>query len=227
MLARLEAAFERERGFVADASHELRTPLAVLRTELELALREGRSEEELRAALRSAAEETDRLSQLAEDLLVLARSDQGKLQLPTEEVAAAELLDRAGRRYASRAADAGRSIGVEPDGDLRVNVDEPRIEQALTNLVENALRHGAGSVMLSAEERDGAVELHVRDEGPGFPERSCPPPSTASRAPTWHAPGRRRAGAGDRRRHRLRPRRPGGARNRPDGGADAWIRLPR
>src|SRR3954447_22222813 len=86
MLARLEAAFERERGFVSDASHELRTPLSILRTELELALRRGRTEDELKAALRSAAEETDRLSQLAEDLLVLARSDQGELHLHTEEV---------------------------------------------------------------------------------------------------------------------------------------------
>jgi two-component system OmpR family sensor kinase len=86
MLARLEAAIEHERGFVADASHELRTPLAILKTELELALREGRTEEELRAALRSASDETDRLSRLADDLLVLARSDRGTLSLTLERV---------------------------------------------------------------------------------------------------------------------------------------------
>src|SRR5207344_2115562 len=79
MIARLEVAFARERTFVADASHELRTPLAILKTELELALRRGRSEEKLRTALESAAEETDRLAQLAEDLLVIARSDRGRL----------------------------------------------------------------------------------------------------------------------------------------------------
>ena len=62
MLARLETAFEHERRFVADASHELRTPLALLRTELELALRRPRSRDELEDALRSAVEETDRLS---------------------------------------------------------------------------------------------------------------------------------------------------------------------
>jgi two-component system, OmpR family, sensor kinase len=228
MLARLEAAFERERGFVSDASHELRTPLSILRTELELALRRGRTEEELRAALSSAAEETDRLTQLAEDLLVLARSDQGQLQLRTEEVAAGELLERAGRRYERRAAGAGRSIDVEPDGELRVLADQPRIEQALANLVENALRHGAGDVMLSAEERDGAVELHVRDQGGGFPDRFLPSAfDRFSRAD----PARSRGGAGlglaivaaIASAH-------GGeaaARNLPDGGADAWIRLPR
>ena len=79
MLARLEVAFKRERAFVSDASHELRTPLAILRTELELALRGEHTREELEAALRSAAEESERLSRLAEDLLVIARSDQGRL----------------------------------------------------------------------------------------------------------------------------------------------------
>src|SRR5919197_1085607 len=84
MLARLEAAFERERSFVSNASHELRSPLSILRAELELALREGRTEDELKAALRSAAEETARLILLAADLLVLARSDQGELPLRLE-----------------------------------------------------------------------------------------------------------------------------------------------
>ena len=77
MLDRLQAAVERERAFVDDASHELRTPLALHKTELELALRYGGSTEELRSAIASAIEEADRISQLAEDLLVIARSDKG------------------------------------------------------------------------------------------------------------------------------------------------------
>src|SRR4051794_23957735 len=89
-----EAASARERTFVADASHELRTPLAILKTELELALRKGRTPEELTDALRSAAEETDRLVALAEDLLVIARSDQGRLPIRAEELRARELLER-------------------------------------------------------------------------------------------------------------------------------------
>ena len=84
MLARLETAFEHERRFVADASHELRTPLALLKTELELALRHPRSRAELEDALSSAAEETDRLSALASDLLLIARSDQGGLPVNPE-----------------------------------------------------------------------------------------------------------------------------------------------
>src|SRR5258706_8362254 len=84
MLARLQAAFARERAFVADASHELRTPLAILKAELELAARAPRSNEELTEAVRSAVEEVDRLSCLAEDLLVLARADEGRLPVRPE-----------------------------------------------------------------------------------------------------------------------------------------------
>ncbi len=227
MLARQEAAFARERTFVADASHELRTPLGILRTELELALREGRTVEELEAALRSAAEETDRLSQLAEDLLVIARSDQGELPIHAEELSVAELLERARERYRERSARAGRAIRVEDDGAARIVADRLRVEQALANLVENAVRHGAGDVVLSAERRDGAVELHVRDEGPGFPPEFL---GSAFERFTRADHGRSRGGAGlglpivaaIAAAH-------GGtaqAANRPRGGADVWIRLP-
>src|SRR6202012_5155808 len=86
MLTRIQEAIEHERAFVADASHELRTPLAILRAELDLALAEGRSPEELEAALASAAEETDRLTQLAEDLLTLAQTEGDELPLRIGQV---------------------------------------------------------------------------------------------------------------------------------------------
>jgi two-component system, OmpR family, sensor kinase len=110
MLGRLESALARERRFVSDASHELRTPLSALRTELELALRRERTPQELEAALRSAAEETDRLSQLAEDLLVLARADGGKLPVRLEKLSARDVLDGVRERYARRAADVERPL---------------------------------------------------------------------------------------------------------------------
>ncbi len=86
MLGRLQAVLARERSFVSDASHELRTPLAILRTELELALRGHSTRDELEDAVRSAAEETERLNQLADDLLVIARSDQGRLPVRPAEL---------------------------------------------------------------------------------------------------------------------------------------------
>jgi signal transduction histidine kinase len=169
MLERLETAFEHERRFVADASHELRTPLALLRTELELALRHPRSREELEDALRSAVEETDRLTSLAADLLLIARSDQGQLAVQPEPTAASELLDAVGARFAARAEELGRDITVVDAVDAVVEADARRVEQALGNLVDNALVHGRGAITLAAVPAGDRLELHVRDEGPGFP----------------------------------------------------------
>lgn len=169
MLGRLESALARERQFVSDASHELRTPLAALRTELEIALRRKRTPEEMEAAMRSAEEETERLCRLAEDLLVLAQADDGSLPVRQEQLPATELLTTVRERYGRQAADVGRPLQIQADDQLELHVDRLRVEQALGNLVENALLHGRGRILLIARRRDGRVELHVRDEGSGFP----------------------------------------------------------
>jgi two-component system, OmpR family, sensor kinase len=173
MLARLHAAVERERHFVADASHELRTPLALLQTELELALRRPRSRGELEDALRSAAEETRRLTRLAEDLLLIARADQGVLPIRPEIVDADELLETVASRFANHARALGRDLRVEP-GSARLDVDPIRVEQALANLVDNALTHGEGTVELCVVDAGEQVELHVRDQGAGLPPEFRP-----------------------------------------------------
>ena len=168
MLGRLEAAFEHERQFVSNASHELRTPLAMLRTELDLALRRPRTQTELEAALRSAAHETNRLSQLAEDLLLIARVDQGALPIRAERLSVEDLFGAVVERFARLAEDEGRVIEIRPS-DAAVVGDRTRVEQALANLVENALTHGRGAVDVYSLARDDIVELHVVDSGPGFP----------------------------------------------------------
>jgi two-component system, OmpR family, sensor kinase len=226
MLGRLESALARERRFVSDASHELRTPLAALRTELELALRRKRPPEEIEAALHSATEETERLCRLAEDLLVLARADDGSLPVRREWLPAAELLTAVQERYGHQAADAGRSLQIQADDQLELHVDRLRAEQALGNLVENALRHGRGRILLLARRRDGRVELHVRDEGSGFPpdfiERAFDRFSRSDSA--RQGPG---VGLGlaivD-----LIARAHGGSAHAAnhDGGADAWLEIP-
>ena len=169
MLARLEAAFAHERRFVADASHELRTPLALLKTELEVALRRPRSRDELEQALRSASEETDRLTRLAEDLLLIARSDAGGLPIRRERISAAEVLEVVAGRFANAAGERGRELEVAPSDGLVLDADPVRLEQAVGNLVDNALAHGGGRIGLSAERHGDLVELHVEDDGPGFP----------------------------------------------------------
>lgn len=168
MLARLEMTFARERTFVSDASHELRTPLAILKAELELALRGGRGVAELEEALRSAAEETDRLIQLAEDLLVIARADQGRLPIRVAEVDAAKMLAAVRERFSARARDRGAEI-VVVESDVRLQADAMRLEQALGNLVENALRHGGRRIELTADLHAERASFHVRDDGEGFP----------------------------------------------------------
>ena len=168
MLARLEDALRRERDFVADAGHELRTPLALLRTELELASRHGEPAEELREAIGRSAAEVDRIAQLAEDLLLLARSERGRLPLHVERLEVSEVLARVADRFAWRAEDARRALRVCPPEGVAVSADRLRLEQALANLVDNALRHGNGEVTLSAVRVDGSVELHVTDEGDGM-----------------------------------------------------------
>jgi signal transduction histidine kinase len=174
MLGRVDRALARERGFVADASHELRTPLAILKTELELALRGDRSMSEVRAAVGSAGEETDRLTRLAEDLLVIARSDQGRLPLHPEQLNARIVLEGIRDRFAGHAAREGRTIDVEDGGSIELAADRLRLDQALGNLVENALRHGSGAISLSAVRTREAVELRVADEGPGLSSDFAP-----------------------------------------------------
>jgi signal transduction histidine kinase len=169
MLDRLRNSYERERRFVADASHELRTPVAVIKTELEGALRAGGHDAPVREALAAAVEECDHLAQLAEDLLVLARSGEGRLPVRPTALVAGEVLEAVRERFADRARARGRGIRVENAGRLRLEADELRLRQALSNLVDNALRYGDGDVVLRSRAVDGAAELDVGDSGPGFP----------------------------------------------------------
>jgi signal transduction histidine kinase len=169
MLDRLEQALERERGFVAEAGHELRTPLALLRAELDYALHYAQTEDELRIAVREASQETDQLVQLAGDLLLLASSDQGRLPLRAERLAVSAAMKSVRQRFAWRADAEGRALVLDAADDPIIEADRLRLEQALGNLLENALRHGKGTVTLSTVIRNGVVEVHVRDQGSGFP----------------------------------------------------------
>lgn len=228
MLERLEAALARERSFVADASHELRTPLALLKAELELALRRPRSAAELEQALRSAAAETDHLTGLAEDLLVLARSDQGRLPLRRAPVSAAAVLSQVAGRFRREAEKAGRAIVVDARDGVEVVGDGDRLERALGNLVENALHHGDGSIRLSTVESNAHVELHVVDEGAGFPPEFLPRAfERFSRAD--EARSGERAGLGLAIVEVIARAHGGsaGAANRGGGGADVWLSIPK
>jgi signal transduction histidine kinase len=169
MLDRLVASIATERAFVERASHELRTPLAALRAEVDLALVRERSRDELAEALRSVSQETDRLARLAEDLLVLARADSGRLPVHREWVSVRQTLESAADRFAARAAEREVDLDVAAP-DTPIHVDPLRIRQALVNLLDNALRNSPsdGTVRLIGHVDGDEVRIAVTDGGPGF-----------------------------------------------------------
>jgi two-component system, OmpR family, sensor kinase len=169
MLDRIEAAFARERMFLDDASHELRTPISVLRAELELALLEEGDPIALQRALASALQETDRLGQLAEGLLVLARTAAGRLPLRCSRVEVRALAEAAVGRV-------GRGPAtVWVDGpEVMATVDPAGLEQVLSNLVGNASRFAHRKVCVSVARTEGTVVIVVADDGPGFPPALLP-----------------------------------------------------
>jgi two-component system, OmpR family, sensor kinase len=228
MLIRLEEAFARESQFVSDASHELRTPLGIVKTELELALRGSYSRDELEEAIRSAAEENERVIQLAEDLLVIARADQGRLAVRPVELDLSVELQSVAKRFERRATEEGRSIIVEVPAGCRVSADPQRLEQALANLIDNALRYGSGPVTLAAVETPQAVEVHVLDAGPGFSDGFV---ADAFERFTREDHARARGGAGLGlsivRAIAVSHHGQAHAANRDTGGADVWIMLPK
>ena len=176
LLGRLHSALARQRAFVSDASHELRTPFAVLRGELELAGKPGRSREELASAVTSAADEAARLSRITDDLLLLARSDEDQLAVHAEPADIGALLTRSTELAAPRAARAGVTCRVDAPAGLIAVVDPGRIRQAVGNLLDNALRVApAGSqIVVLARATGPDLAIEVADGGPGFPADYLP-----------------------------------------------------
>lgn len=232
LLGRLHEVLARQRALVADAGHELRNPFAILQAELELAGRPGRTPEELRSALRVAADEVRRLSRLADDLLFLARSDEGQIAIRTTLTALGPLVGESVIRVGSRLEDAGLQCQIDvPDG-LTAVIDPDRIRQVMDNLLDNALRFAprGSSITIGAhgDDNDDLV-LYVSDRGPGFPSDYLPHAFERFRRPDA---GRARdhggAGLGLSIVHAIAAAHNGTAEahNRPGGGAHVQVTLP-
>lgn len=179
MVARLDAAFQRQKQFVGDASHELRTPLTALGGGMEMLLlgADQGDTEAARRLLRGMYGEVERMRRLVEDLLTLTRLDEGRANLRVSEVDAAaavrDVCDQAQRLST------GQAIIYEVAADLpHVRADSDRLRQILLNLVDNALKYTAppGQVTLSATADDGGatVALAVHDEGGGIAPDALP-----------------------------------------------------
>jgi len=170
MLDRIEATFAHEQAFVDDASHELRTPVSILRAELELALLQPGDAAEVERALRSSLEEAERLSRLADDLLVLARVGAGQLPLRREDIDLRALAQEVATRTQVHAGPAVDIAGAP----TMITADRARLEQILTNLVVNARRFARSLVRVDVKPQPASVVISVADDGPGFPPELLP-----------------------------------------------------
>ena len=177
LLGRLEAAFDRQRRFMADASHELRTPVAIIGGEAELALaREDRSAPELRAALGTIDEEAARLTRIVEELFLLARADAGAQPLAREELYLADLVRDAVHHVRTLAARKRITVSCDARGDLPFRGDEGLLRRLVLNLLDNAIKYTpeGGRVTVTAERRVGDYAIEVADTGPGIPPEAQP-----------------------------------------------------
>lgn len=171
-LARLETSFEQLRRFTADASHELRTPLAVIRGIGELGLRDPRDAREYQEAIASMLEEVDRLTRLVDTLLRLSRGDAGTVTLSPEAIDLADLAREVSSSLQVLAEERGQQIHLDLTSAL-VHVDRLVLREALTNLVDNAIKYsGTGSIIsISTGAVERQAQLAITDDGPGIHAR--------------------------------------------------------
>ena len=168
MLGRLQAGFEAQRRFTADASHELRSPLTAMRGEIEVALRRERDADEYRSVLRSTLEEVGRLSKTSEELLTLARSDARTLVAAPEEIDAAEVVAQVIERLRGSAAEQGVELTSPAQASFPATVDPWILGRIAWNLIDNAVRHARTGVRVELSTEAGELELVVRDDGIGL-----------------------------------------------------------
>jgi heavy metal sensor kinase len=177
MFARLERSFEQLRQFTADASHELRTPLTALRTVGEVGLRSARDEPHLRDVIGSMLEEADRMTQLVESLLALARADSGQWPVSRETFDLPGLALEVVGHLGPLAEEKSQTLALTPRAlALPVFADRTRLRQALINLIDNAVKYTpvGGTIRVDIRRQGAAAILEVIDSGPGIPEQHQP-----------------------------------------------------
>lgn len=175
-LQRLESSFAELKRFTADASHELRTPLTALRTVGEVGLRQADNPAALRGTIGSMLEEAQRLNDLVETLLTLARMETGKVATRPESVRIAELAAEVRDSLSILAAEKRQIIELTGDADVTATVDRLLLRQALMNIVHNAIRYAAAETRISIRtiRCDGQASIEVTDQGPGIGPEHLP-----------------------------------------------------
>ena len=176
MIGRLEAAFNRQRQFTADASHELRTPLAIMQAEATLALSKERTIEDYQKSLETISQESAYMSSVIGKLLFLARSDAGKEQLNFEDVDLKELITGLSANIETLAIDKGIKFTVDAKENLIVNGDKVKLRQLFINILENAVRYTptGGNISVLLEKKDSNAVTAISDTGIGIPPEHLP-----------------------------------------------------
>lgn len=171
MLMRLENSFAAVRHFSADAAHELRTPLTILKGEIEVALRAPRPDEEYRRVLQSCLEEVDRLSTLVQDLLFLARSDSGNMEVGKAVINVSEVVEDVAPSLQALAEAVGVACTVTSTAPVWVAGNASMLFRLVFNLGENAIKYtpAGGTVTVALSQSGQEATLEVRDTGPGIP----------------------------------------------------------
>lgn len=168
--ARLERSFDQLRRFTADASHELRTPLTAIRSVGEVGLAQHPGEQGYREVIGSILEEADRLTTLVDTLLTLSRADAGEPRLAHERVDLSALAREVAADLAVLAEDKEQPLSVEAEGSAEVVGDRLVLQQALVNLVGNAVKHSprGSPIRVAVHAGDTSALIDVEDRGPGI-----------------------------------------------------------
>jgi len=170
-LARLQSAFERLQRFTADASHELRTPLTALQSVGEVALQETLDAAAYRDRIGSMLEETSRLTNLVESLLVLTRADSGRFQLNRKSADIGALVGKVVEDLRILAEERNQRLTADLAGGIQIPVDGDLLRQAVVNILDNAIKFTppGGTIAVVLKDRPGVVGIEVGDSGPGIP----------------------------------------------------------
>lgn len=170
MFDKLEGDMEREKQFSSDVSHELRTPIAIIQAQSEYAME---NPEAAGAAAITINKQAKRMSSLVGKLLMLSRSDAGRLQLDKEEIDFSELVADIAEQQQMIVEDKDIIISQDIEDGVRIVADEGMLIRIILNLIDNAVKYGrnpGGSILLSLKKEAGFAICRVTDDGPGIPE---------------------------------------------------------
>ena len=169
MIGRLQASFAQIQQFSADASHELRTPLTIMRGEIEVALRNQRLSNNSRELLNSINDELIRLSSIVESLMILVKSDTGRLVFNMQPIALDEFIEQIFEETKVLAETKKIKVKLERTQPIRINGDTVRLKQLFLNLIDNALKYTPphGQVTLTLAKKEGFTDVPPTEAGIG------------------------------------------------------------